>query len=82
MYVCVYQTLHSESGCRASVLGLRGHRAGEPLLESMGDPVEELREAVEMLNDTVRERGRSLCREQGLQELLSRVRSWGQGDPA
>ncbi|KAJ8250718.1 hypothetical protein COCON_G00226400 [Conger conger] len=66
------QSLHSDAGCRVSVLGLQGHRAGEPLLEGMGDPVEELREAVEMLNDTVRERGRSLCQEQDLQELLSR----------
>ncbi|XP_064174002.1 uncharacterized protein LOC135245101 isoform X4 [Anguilla rostrata] len=67
------QTLHSEMGSRASLLGLRadGGRAREPLMESMGDPVEELREAVEMLNDTVRERGRSLCQEQDLHELLS-----------
>ncbi|KAJ8361429.1 hypothetical protein SKAU_G00179540 [Synaphobranchus kaupii] len=68
------QTLHSEISSRASLLGLRGDGggAGEPLMESMGDPVEELREAVEMLNDTVRERGRSLYQDQGLHELLSR----------
>ncbi|KAG9344321.1 hypothetical protein JZ751_010990 [Albula glossodonta] len=75
-YANLAQTLHSESGCRSSLLGLQSGRGraggGEPLMESMGDPVEELREAVEMLNDTVRERGRSLCKEQGLRELLSR----------
>lgn len=42
----------------------------------MGDPVEELREAVEMLNDTVRERGRSQSHDQAIQELLSKVRRW------
>lgn len=42
-------------------------------MESMGDPVEELREAVEMLNDTVRERGRAQSHEQSVQELLSKV---------
>ncbi|XP_075933420.1 uncharacterized protein mymx [Anarhichas minor] len=38
----------------------------------MGDPVEELREAVEMLNDTVRERGRSQSHDQAIHELLSK----------
>lgn len=42
-------------------------------MESMGDPVEELREAVEMLNDTVRERGRSQSHDQAIQELISQV---------
>lgn len=51
-----------------------GGGGGEPLIESMGDPVEELREAVEMLNDTVRERGRSQSHDQAIQELLSKVR--------
>lgn len=36
--------------------------------------MEELREAVEMLNDTVRERGRSQTHDQAIQELLSKVR--------
>lgn len=38
--------------------------------------MEELREAVEMLNDTVRERGRSQSHDQAIQELLSKVRRW------
>lgn len=38
--------------------------------------MEELREAVEMLNDTVRERGRSQSHDQAIYELLSKVRSW------
>lgn len=45
-------------------------------MESMGNPVEELREAVEMLNDTVRERGRSQSHDQAIRELLSKVRRW------
>ncbi|XP_048863767.1 uncharacterized protein LOC125738638 isoform X2 [Brienomyrus brachyistius] len=51
--------------------------AGVPLMEDIGDPVEELREAVVMLNDTARERGRSLSQDQGIQELLSRYSSLG-----
>nr|XP_023652016.1 uncharacterized protein LOC111835687 isoform X2 [Paramormyrops kingsleyae] len=51
--------------------------AGMPLMEDIGDPVEELREAVVMLNDTARERGRSLSQDQGIQELLSRYSSLG-----
>lgn len=43
-------------------------------MESMGDPVEELREAVEMLNDTVRERGRAQSHDHAVQELLSKVK--------
>lgn len=43
-------------------------------MESMGDPVEELREAVEMLNDTVRERGRAQSHDHAVQELLKKVR--------
>ncbi|TRY93138.1 hypothetical protein DNTS_021106 [Danionella cerebrum] len=42
----------------------------EPLM--IENPVQELREAVEMLNDTERERGRSQSREQSVQELLDR----------
>ncbi|XP_029962770.1 uncharacterized protein mymx isoform X3 [Salarias fasciatus] len=49
-----------------------GGNGGEPLIEAMGDPVEELREAVEMLNDTVRERGRSQNHDQAIQALLSK----------
>lgn len=44
-------------------------------MESMGDPVEELREAVEMLNDTVRERDRAQSLDHAVQELLKKVRS-------
>lgn len=58
-----------------TLLELQSSGVGEPLIESMGDPVEELREAVEMLNDTVRERGRSQSHDQAIQELLSKVRS-------
>ena len=57
-----------------TLLGLRSGASGEALIESMGDPVEELREAVEMLNDTVRERGRSQSHDQAVQELLSKVK--------
>ncbi|XP_051945498.1 uncharacterized protein LOC127617567 [Xyrauchen texanus] len=55
-----------------SLLGSPGNGHDEPLMESVGNPVEELREAVEMLNDTARERGRSQSHDQSIQELLSR----------
>ena len=38
--------------------------------------MEELREAVEMLNNTVRERGRSQSHDQAIQELLNKVERW------
>ncbi|XP_037637681.1 uncharacterized protein LOC119495375 isoform X3 [Sebastes umbrosus] len=66
------QPLHSEISSAPTMLGLQSSGSGEPLIESMGDPVEELREAVEMLNDTVRERGRSQSHDQAIQELLSK----------
>uniref|UniRef100_UPI0037E9515E uncharacterized protein isoform X1 n=2 Tax=Semicossyphus pulcher TaxID=241346 RepID=UPI0037E9515E len=66
------QPLHSEISSAPTLMGLQSSGGGEPLIESMGDPVEELREAVEMLNDTVRERGRSQSHEQAVQELLSK----------
>ncbi|XP_040905878.1 uncharacterized protein LOC121189622 isoform X2 [Toxotes jaculatrix] len=66
------QPLHSEISSTPPLLGLQSSGGGEPLIESMGDPVEELREAVEMLNDTVRERGRSQSHDQAIQELLSK----------
>ncbi|XP_067465754.1 uncharacterized protein [Thunnus thynnus] len=66
------QPLHSEISSAPAMLGLQSSGGGEPLIESMGDPVEELREAVEMLNDTVRERGRSQSHDQAIQELLSK----------
>uniref|UniRef100_A0A3B4YTW6 Uncharacterized LOC111658905 n=1 Tax=Seriola lalandi dorsalis TaxID=1841481 RepID=A0A3B4YTW6_SERLL len=66
------QPLHSEISSAPTLLGLQSSSSGEPLIESMGDPVEELREAVEMLNDTVRERGRSQSHDQAIQELLSK----------
>lgn len=72
--VCHEQPLHSEISSAPTLLGLQGSGSGEPLMESMGDPVEELREAVEMLNDTVRERGRAQSHEHAVQELLKKVR--------
>lgn len=45
----------------------------EPLIEALGNPVEELREAVEMLNDTVRKRSQSQSHDQAIQELMSKV---------
>lgn len=68
------QPLHSEISSTTALLELQSSGGGETLMESMGDPVEELREAVEMLNDTVRERGRSQTHDQAIQELLSKVR--------
>ncbi|XP_055083243.1 uncharacterized protein LOC117382198 isoform X2 [Periophthalmus magnuspinnatus] len=66
------QPLHSEMSPAPTVLDLRSSGATEPLMEPMGDPVEELREAVEMLNDTVRARGRSQNHDQAIRELLSK----------
>ncbi|XP_054874513.1 uncharacterized protein LOC111574721 isoform X1 [Amphiprion ocellaris] len=68
------QPLHSENSSAPTLLELQSSSGGggEPLIETMGDPVEELREAVEMLNDTVRERGRSQSHDQAIQELLSK----------
>lgn len=72
--LCNQQPLHSEISSAPPLLGLQSSSGGEPLIGSMGDPVEELREAVEMLNNTVRERGRSQSHDQAIQELLSKVR--------
>ncbi|KAM4591138.1 uncharacterized protein mymx isoform 2-T2 [Odontesthes bonariensis] len=66
------QPLHSEISPAPTLLALQSSGGGEPLIETMGDPVEELREAVEMLNDTVRERGRSQSHDQAIQDLLSK----------
>ncbi|XP_034754196.1 uncharacterized protein LOC117960420 isoform X4 [Etheostoma cragini] len=66
------QPLHSKMSSAPPLLGLQSRGGGEPLIGNMGDPVEELREAVEMLNDTVRERGRSQSHDQAIQELLSK----------
>ncbi|XP_068597455.1 LOW QUALITY PROTEIN: uncharacterized protein [Brachionichthys hirsutus] len=63
--------LRGETPSAPTLLELQ-NSTGEPLIENMGDPVEELREAVEMLNDTVRERGRSQSHDQAIQELLSK----------
>lgn len=57
-----------------TLLGLQSSGIEDPLIENMGDPVEELREAVEMLNDTVRERGRSQSHDHAIQDLMSKVR--------
>lgn len=72
--VCHCQPLHSEISSAPTLLGLQSASSGQPLMESMGDPVEELREAVEMLNDTVRERGRAQSHDHAVQELLSKVK--------
>ncbi|KAJ0066727.1 hypothetical protein NL108_002298 [Boleophthalmus pectinirostris] len=66
------QPLHSEMSPAPTLMDLRSSSATEPLMEPMGDPVEELREAVEMLNDTVRERGRTQNLDQAICELLSK----------
>lgn len=71
--LCVLQPLHSEMSPAPTLLDLQSSGAADSLIESMGNPVEELREAVEMLNDTARERGRSQNHEQAIRELLSKV---------
>ena len=71
VFVCVCQPLHSEIDSEPSLLALPSGGGNVPLLESIGNPVEELREAVEMLNDTARKRGRSICQDQAIQDLLS-----------
>lgn len=70
--VFISQPLHSEI---SSALTLLGDGGGEPLMEPLGNPVEELREAVEMLNDTVRERGRSQnhIHDQAIQTMIRQV---------
>ncbi|XP_054655007.1 uncharacterized protein LOC129194105 isoform X3 [Dunckerocampus dactyliophorus] len=68
---CSVQPLHSKNSSIPDLLGLQSSGGGD-LMDGMGDPVKELREAVEMLNDTVRERGRSQNHDQALQELLSK----------
>ncbi|XP_029107275.1 uncharacterized protein mymx isoform X3 [Scleropages formosus] len=67
------QPLRSTLATGSSLTGLPGVSAAMPLMESIGDPVEELREAVEMLNDTAREH--SLSQDQGIQELHTRYSS-------
>ncbi|XP_041107909.1 uncharacterized protein LOC121316786 isoform X2 [Polyodon spathula] len=74
------QPLHSELGCHGSSLLVLAD-AGQQLIDSgrfdsddIADPLEELREAVEMLNDTVRERGRSLTEDHRLEEQLRQFR--------
>ncbi|XP_052468414.1 uncharacterized protein LOC128025875 isoform X2 [Carassius gibelio] len=71
-YSTLGQPLCSELDSGPSLLGLpvKGH--DEPLMEAIGNPVKELREAVEMLNDTMRERGSSQSHDQSIQELLAR----------
>ncbi|XP_028279297.1 uncharacterized protein mymx isoform X3 [Parambassis ranga] len=66
------QPLHSDIASTPTLMGLQSSGGSESLIETMGDPVEELREAVEMLNNTVRERGRSQSHDQAIQELLSK----------
>nr|XP_054605795.1 uncharacterized protein LOC107375418 isoform X3 [Nothobranchius furzeri] len=66
------QPIHSDLSSAPTLLELRRSCVGDALMETLGDPVEELREAVEMLNDTVRERGRSQSHNQAVQELLAK----------
>lgn len=70
-----FQPLHRDVSSAPALLGLQSTCGGEALLEIVGDPVEELREAVEMLNDTARERGRSRSHDQAIRELLSKVQT-------
>ncbi|MEQ2218096.1 hypothetical protein XENOCAPTIV_029370 [Xenoophorus captivus] len=72
-WFCVSQPLHRDNSV-PTLLEIQTSVVGDPLMETMGDPVEELREAVEMLNNTVRERGRSQSHDHAIQELLSKVR--------
>ncbi|KAA0718307.1 hypothetical protein E1301_Tti017292 [Triplophysa tibetana] len=53
-------------------LGLPGSTHSKTLIETIGNPGKELREAVEMLNDTARERGRTQTHDQSIQDLLGR----------
>ncbi|XP_017576865.1 uncharacterized protein LOC108441705 isoform X2 [Pygocentrus nattereri] len=71
-YGTLGQPLKSDLDCDPLLLPLARSRHSEPVMESLGDPVEELREAVEMLNDTARERGRSQSHDHSIQELHSR----------
>ncbi|XP_059421659.1 uncharacterized protein LOC132156709 isoform X2 [Carassius carassius] len=71
-YSTLGQPLCGELDSGPSLLGLPVSGHDEPLMEAIGNPVKELREAVEMLNDTVRERGRSQSHDQSIQELLTR----------
>uniref|UniRef100_A0A3B3UDG9 Uncharacterized LOC106962749 n=1 Tax=Poecilia latipinna TaxID=48699 RepID=A0A3B3UDG9_9TELE len=66
------QPLRSDISSVPTLLGLQSSGVGDNQIETMGDPVEELREAVEMLNDTVRERGRSQSHDHAIRELLSK----------
>ncbi|XP_057198284.1 uncharacterized protein LOC130559313 isoform X2 [Triplophysa rosa] len=71
-YSTLGQPLCGDVDSGPSPLGLPGSTHGEPLIQTIGNPVKELREAVEMLNDTARERGRSQTHDQSIQDLLSR----------
>ncbi|XP_005173083.3 uncharacterized protein mymx [Danio rerio] len=50
---------------------LLGRRHDDRLMEAIGNPVKELREAVEMLNDTARERGRTQTHDHSIQQLIN-----------
>ncbi|XP_066535803.1 uncharacterized protein [Hoplias malabaricus] len=71
-YETLGQPVKNDHDCEPPLLPLDRSTHNEPLIESLGDPVEELREAVEMLNDTARERGRSQSHDHSIQDLLSR----------
>ncbi|XP_057705155.1 uncharacterized protein LOC130923451 isoform X2 [Corythoichthys intestinalis] len=63
---CFNQPIHSMSSSIPDLLGLESSQL------SMCDPVDELREAMEMLNDKARERRKSQGHEESIQELLSK----------
>ncbi|XP_034148182.1 uncharacterized protein LOC106023986 isoform X3 [Esox lucius] len=69
------QPLHTKMRSASSLLGDGCGEVAVPLMKAMGDPVEELREAVEMLNDTVRERGRvqNHIHDQAIQNLIRQL---------
>uniref|UniRef100_A0A3B3CHA5 PH domain-containing protein n=1 Tax=Oryzias melastigma TaxID=30732 RepID=A0A3B3CHA5_ORYME len=66
------QPLHSDVSSAPTLFELQRNSSVEPLIEALGNPVEELREAVEMLNDTVRKRSQSQSHDQAIQELMSK----------
>ncbi|XP_007238513.3 uncharacterized protein LOC103028505 isoform X1 [Astyanax mexicanus] len=70
-YNTLGQPLKSDLDCEPTLLPRAGSADSE-LVECLVDPVEELREAVEMLNDTARERGRCQEHDHCIRELLKR----------
>ncbi|XP_056326642.1 uncharacterized protein LOC130239459 isoform X2 [Danio aesculapii] len=67
-YSTLGKPLCSDLDSGASLLG---RRHDDRLMEAIGNPVKELREAVEMLNDTARERGRTQTHDHSIQQLIN-----------